>query len=82
MKPITADAWRSELERVMQRAGDEGLTAQEIQELTGMSYSTTSTRLSALHRAGRIRSGRRQVTGKDGITRPIPVYVILKEKRK
>lgn len=82
MSKITADAWRTELERVMQKAGDEGMTAGEIQEITGMSRHVTSVRLSALHKLGRIRSGRRFIAGKDGISRPIPVYVILKEKKR
>lgn len=82
MSKITADAWRTELERVMQKAGGEGLTAQEIQDITGMSRHMTSIKLAALHRAGRLKSDRRLVQGRDGISRPIPVYVILKEKRK
>lgn len=81
-KTLNADAWRAEIERYMQKAGDDGMTATEIAEHTGMSRHTTSVRLSALFRQGRIKSGRRMQEGRDGVARPVPVYVIVKEKRK
>lgn len=79
---ITADAWKAELERVMRRDGGDGMTAQEIQEATGMSRHITSIRLAALHRAGRLKNDWAQREGKDGIVRRVPVYVIVKEKKK
>jgi hypothetical protein len=82
VKPIRADEWRTELESALRRAGDDGLTTQEIVTLMDRSNHYVSVKLAALFRAGKIKSGRRYIEGRDGITRPIPVYVIQKEKRK
>jgi predicted transcriptional regulator len=82
VKPIRADEWRTELESALKKAGDDGLTSHEIEESLGLSRHTVSVKLSALYRSGKIRSGRRYIEGRDGVTRPVPVYVILKEKKK
>jgi DNA-binding Lrp family transcriptional regulator len=81
-KTLNADAWRAEIERYMQKAGDDGMTSREIAEHTGLSSHTVSVRLAALFRQGRIRSGKRYVMSKDGAMRLVPVYVIVKEKKK
>ena len=76
VKPIRADEWKAELERVMLAASDEGLTLLELAEHLGLSDRTTRKRLYLMARAGRLAAGRRNVTGLDGIVRPVPVYRI------
>ena len=79
-KPIAQDLWRTEIERIMQGAGDEGLTLREIAAAIGRSTRATRERLQALGSAGRIAAGRRRVVGLDGVTRPVPVYRIVSGK--
>jgi len=79
---LTADLWRAELERAMRSAGDDGMSTREIREALGISISTATNMLSNLFRAGRIKSGRRMERARDGAMRPVPVYVIVKEKKR
>lgn len=75
-EPISVDEWRAEIERVMQRAGDEGVTTKELQRALGVSNRTCLLRLQDLADAGRLVPGRRQVSSIDGSVRSVPVYRI------
>lgn len=71
---ITVDEWRSALEAAMHRAGDDGLTMNEIADALGCSPASARDKLAALHRAGRLISGKRPQMSIDGVTRSVPVY--------
>lgn len=79
---ITADAWRAALDKAMKQAEGEGMTAREIEKQTGWSRHMTSIRLAELSDAGRLRNDWAGRKGKDGIVRRVPVYVIVKEKKR
>jgi predicted ArsR family transcriptional regulator len=76
---IREDEWRRELERVMPRSDDKGMTARELGAVFGVSMRTIRERLRVLHDAGRIGVGKRHVLTLDGRPATAPVYWILPE---
>lgn len=73
---ITVDEWQKEIERVMGRSSDKGLTARELSKKFRVSSRTMRERLKVLHEAGRLGVGRRQVFSIDGRPGECPVYWI------
>jgi hypothetical protein len=83
MKPkvrITADEWRAEIERVVGRSSDQGMTLREIAAGLGISPSLAARRLGAMAQANRLGTGRRASRSISG--RPVwtPVYWIMPKK--
>ncbi len=75
---ITVDEWQAELERVMGRSDDKGLTMRELAEKFGVSTRSMRERLGALHRAGRVGQGWRGDMTIDGKPKRVPVYWLKK----
>ena len=79
---INADDWRVELERVLFRAGDEGLTVKELCKTMNLGPLAVRRRLEALKDSGRLIVGKKHVLGLDDTMRMVAVYRIkAKEKR-
>ncbi len=79
-KPIERSEWQAEIERIMVKAGDDGLTTKELQNLLGVSNRTCLIRLQELNSAGRLIAGRRQKQAIDGTMRTVAVYRIKRGK--
>ncbi|MGQ0721014.1 MAG: hypothetical protein ACT4PE_05500 [Candidatus Eiseniibacteriota bacterium] len=76
---IREDEWRRELERVMPKSDDKGMTARELSHTFGVSARTMRERLRVLYDAGRIGVGKRNTRSLDGRPATTPVYWILPE---
>ena len=73
---ISHESWKSEIEKAMFRAGDEGMTTREISVLLGLSTKSTLLRVRELYESGRVVSGRRRSKSMDGRIAWVPVYRI------
>lgn len=77
---ITVDEWRAEVERVMGRTSDDGMTANEIAGQSGKGVDLVRRWLGALNRAGRLCSGKRAGgVSIDGRPITVPVYWLKKK---
>ena len=73
---IRMEDWRAELERVLSRSGDEGMTAEEIAGALGKKLDMTRKLMRRLATAGRLGAGRRPAVRIDGAYCTVPVYWI------
>lgn len=78
---IRMDEWKSELERVLGRSDDEGLTLRELAHELGLSSRSTYDRLRLLADAGRLAVGRRRTMSLHGHPSWSPVYWIKSEEK-
>jgi hypothetical protein len=76
---IHVDEWLKELEAFSKRS-DEGHTAEEISENTGMTLRVVRERLKQVARLGRLRVGRRSSMTIDGRHTVVPVYLVTGSK--
>ena len=81
-KEVGFDEWKSEIEKYLFKAGDDGVTTKELSEQMGISVSAVRLRLQALKTAGLVRAGRAYRTAVDDIRRMCSVYVLVKKKGK
>ena len=75
-RPIREDEWRSELEKVLFRAGDDGLTVQELCAKMRLAEGAVRKRLQAIKLSGRLVIGKAHREALDGTMRLSAVYRI------
>lgn len=83
MKPkahITTDEWRAEIERVLGRSSDQGMTLREIAAGLKISTKVAAERLRAVAQAGRLGTGRRASRSINGFGVWTPVYWVMLKK--
>lgn len=76
---VTVDEWRAEVERVLGRTSDDGMSVHEIAEQAARSTRTVREWLATLHRAGKLAVGQRAGTSIDGKPTRVPVYWLKKK---
>ena len=76
MTDLPYEAWKSEIEKAMSRAGDEGMTAKEVAKVLGLSVKSTLNRLHELNDRGKLLIGRRRTKNLSGMDTWTPVYRI------
>jgi len=79
---IDTSEWRAEIERLMQRAGDEGLTTKELARSLDMPRQKVREFLYELESQGRLVSGHRIEKSLDKSMRRRPVYRIKKAPKR
>ena len=82
MANIRMDEWRSELEKVLFRAGDEGLSVKDLCKAMNLAPLAVRRRLEALKESGRLVIGKKHVLGLDDTMRMITVYRIKQKEKK
>ena len=78
MSDISLEQWRAELERVMGRSGDEGMTAHQLAEAMGWHVQRMRRTLAILKAEGHLVRGTRLFERLDGTMAPLPVYSLRK----
>jgi len=76
---ITVNEWLQELERLTP-INDEGMSAAEIVEATGLCVSQVQRRLRRAHKAGLVEVRRVMRPRIDGILGVLPVYIFKRNK--
>ena len=80
MPKIGMEEWRNELERVLFRAGDEGLSVKEMAKTLKLGVGSVRRRLEALKESGRLVTGKKHILGLDDVMRVVTVYRIRGRK--